>query len=117
MSDIVEHARAHSPLKPSYPGSRGRYGGTHHRSRYYRRPYRSPYYRSPYHRSQYYGQQPVYVIQEQPTYNVPVSHWWYPNSWYPPSWFHEGFQVERNMNCSILSILCLLILVGYYSKK
>jgi hypothetical protein len=113
---LTEHARAHSPLKPSYPGSRGRYGGTHHRRRYYRQPYRQP------HRSPYYRQQPIYVIQEQPSYNVPVSHWWYPNSWntsnwYPSSWFHEGFQMERNMNCSMLSILCLLILIGYCSKN
>jgi hypothetical protein len=112
---VIEKADAHSPLEASYPGSRGRYGGTHHRRRRYRQPYRRPY-RQPY-RNPYYSQQPVYVIQEQPSYNVPVSHWWYPNSWYPSSWFHEGFQMERNMNCSMLSILCLLILVCYCSKN
>ena len=106
---LIEHARAHSPLKPSYPGSYGRYGGRHPR-RFWRRPYG----RRHYDRRHYYRQQPVYVIQETPS--VPVSHWWYPSTWYH-SLFYEGFQNERNMNCAMLSVLSLLILIAYCSKK
>ena len=28
---VIEHAMAHAPLRPSYPGSPGRYGGRHYR--------------------------------------------------------------------------------------
>ena len=108
--DIVEHAEAHSPLEPSYPGSLGHYGGRHHwRRRHWRR-----------------GRRPIYVVEESPTYAVPTSHWrypsrwnypqWYPSRWYS-SWFQEHFQSERNMSCGILAVLCLLILIGYFSKK
>jgi hypothetical protein len=111
---VIEHAQAHAPLKPSYPGSYGRYGGRHPRRPFRRRHYDRRYY----DRRPYYRQQPIYVVQETPrTYNVPVSHWWgYPSSWYH-SLFYEGFQMERNMNCAMLSVLCLLILIGYCSKK
>ena len=107
---LVEHADAHSPLEPSYPGSRGPYGGRHHWRRHYWRR----------------GRRPIYVVEETPTYAVPTSYWqypsrwsyplWYPSRWYS-SWFYEHFQNERNMNCGILAVLCLLILMGYFSKN
>jgi len=107
---VIEHAMAHAPLRPSYPGSPGRYGGRHHR--------RHP----PYHR----GRQSFYVVEERPTYAVQKSPWYYPTrwrypTWYPPRWyssqFYEGFQSERNMSCGILAVLCLLIMIGYISKN
>ena len=110
---VIEHAMAHAPLRPSYPGSPGRYGGRRH-WRHHRR--------HPYHR----GGQSFYVVEERPTYAVQRSPWYYPTrwnypTWYPPrwysSWFYEGFQTERNMGCGILAVLCLLILIGYFSKK
>ena len=103
---VTEHHtdihRGPKPLKPSYPGSRGPYGGRHPRRPYGRYPYRRHYYH-----------QPIYVVQEPTT---TVSHWWYPSTWYH-SLFHEGFQNERNMNCGMLFVLCLIILVCLRKNK
>lgn len=96
-----------TPLRPSYPGQDRRFGG---KRPYWRRRFRYPYQRSPY--QTHYYTQPVYVVKEVPT----SSHWWYPSTWYH-SFFHEGFENERNMNCGMLSVLCLIILVGYFSKN
>ena len=101
------------PLEPSYPGQDRRYGGNRRywRNRFFRHPYfRYPYFRYPEYRRRYY-QQPVYVVKEVPR----ESHWWYPSTWYH-SLFYEGFQNERNMNCGMLLVLCLIILVSYFSK-
>lgn len=68
----------------------------------------------------------IYVVEERPTYVVQknrwyypsywrYSNWWYPRRWYS-HWFYEGFQNERNMNCSMLIVLLLILLVVYFSK-
>ena len=116
---LIEHAQAHAPLEGSNEGRynrhypRGPFGRGYYNRRHYNRRH---YNRRHYDRRPYYRQQPIYVVQETPT-TYTVSNWWeYPYSWYH-SMFYEGFQTERNMNCAMLSILCLLILVGYCSKK
>lgn len=95
-TNIIEHARAWSPLKPTTHG-RYRIGGPvrHHR-RYWRRP--------------------VYVVAE-PSYES-SPYWWYryyPTSWIS-RWYYEGFQNESKMNCSMLATLTILLVILSYLK-
>jgi hypothetical protein len=98
-NNLVEHARAWSPLKPTTHG-RYRIGGPvrHHRrhhSRHLRR----------------YPRRPVYVVAE-PSYES-SPHWWYryyPTSWVS-RWYYEGFQNESKMNCSMLATLTILLVI------
>tara|TARA_B100001123_G_scaffold445100_1_gene595794 strand:- start:5 stop:316 length:312 start_codon:yes stop_codon:yes gene_type:complete len=103
MENFREYAKAWKPLEPTTHG-RYRLGGPvwHRRRR---------------HGHGYNRRHPVYVVQEPIHYASP--HWWhryYPTTWYS-RWYYEGFQNETKMNCSMLSTLCILVLIIYCLKK
>ena len=108
-----KHNQKHGP-KPLH-GTYGKYrlgGHVGHRRHYHRHGDRYGYNR---HHSN--RRQPVYVVQE-PTYHT-SPHWlhrYYPTTWYS-RWYYEGFQNEMKMNCSMLSTLCILVLIIYCLKK
>jgi len=128
MFGIIEHARGnrkknhkeHTQPKQPRPlhGSYGKYrlGGTtdNYRHEHRRRRRQSRFIRNLPSYYPRYVNQPVYVNPRvaYPTY-VPPHYTWYN----PYTWWYEGFENERDVNCSMLAVLIFLVVMLYLMKK